>query len=626
MMKSILIEAFIFLYSFFGPFVAKAQNPFNDLRSTGANWGIWIDNGLVNPGEVVRMIVSVPLNTPAVNLTTKLEIHPRYLEDSLPIEKIPLKWKKDLNNKQWRASVSYRPHRAGNYYAAVQFYGHEIFSYFAAWKPGLTAVNFWVHMPAEYHDPGDFKDIYLPEISLGHLPIDYELVLVGELVFKKNWKPRKLFRQAQVEAGAEVIPFFDGGYFHKLVPEFTRRFDTITSKVSGYANLISAETRAVHGLYKLPDPTFQSLSVDQCSALIEAARNYWMQWGFRPFTGVSTYSPSNELIESCRDKGIKWLSGVFADYDFTDGTDRWEVGWIQKHRGMPSFPYLISKTDYRWTGNADGQSTMMFPGWQNLPVWDHEDRHQHGTDISSYEGYPGMSPVGRMMLFSKVFERDNKLAGNRFPLAETFCIQMNNPKNGAVIKGLIDRARQGKLIFIHKRYLQKYFQEHDITKNPDVCYTIPDSAFAAGCPSPSPYSFSYETVWEGAEGKAAFISKPTAPLEKGRSIYMPVWWYDYRSASPLSPKVDLSSVDLSGVSIELGSNVKGKIIMVRTSKALNGMPICLWDLNANTNQSVFWMKKYRAMKVAAPKNWGVNVFMWIIRPALKAGSTIIPLY
>lgn len=107
---------------------------------------------------------------------------------------------------------------------------------------------------------------------------------------------------------------------------------------------------------------------------------------------------------------------------------------------------------------------------------------------------------------------------------------------------------------------------------------------------------------------------------------MPVWWYDYRSASPLSPKVDLSSVDLSGVSIELGSNVKGKIIMVRTSKALNGMPICLWDLNANTNQSVFWMKKYRAMKVAAPKNWGVNVFMWIIRPALKAGSTIIPLY
>ena len=102
---------------------------------------------------------------------------------------------------------------------------------------------------------------------------------------------------------------------------------------------------------------------------------------------------------------------------------------------MPSFPYLISQTDFRWTGNTDGQSTMMFPGWQNLPVWDHEDRHEHGTDPGSYNGFTGLSPVQRMMLYSQVFERDNQLAQNAFPLAVTFCIQMNNPDNHALLQG-----------------------------------------------------------------------------------------------------------------------------------------------------------------------------------------------
>ena len=193
---------------------------------------------------------------------------------------------------------------------------------------------------------------------------------------------------------------------------------------------------------------------------------------------------------------------------------------------------------------------MMFPGWQNCPVFDHEDRHEEGTDPGTYDGCSGLSPVQRMMLYSKVFERDNQLAENSFPLAETFCIQMNNPDNHALLQGLIDRCRQGRLIFVHKRYLQTYFREHHIKANPNVCYTIPDAEFTSG--HSTTYAFSDEAVWEGSDGKAAFISDQTAPLEKGRSIHLPVWWYDYRNAPPLSPENNLPSVDLSGVTLEVG--------------------------------------------------------------------------
>jgi hypothetical protein len=624
-MKRNLLNGFLLFSSVCTLIAADVQNPLENLRESGADWGIWIDNGLVNPGESVRMMVSVPLSTPSINLPTVLEIHPRYLESAqATVEKVSLKWKKNSEQKRWQAAASYRPRQAGNYYAAIPFGGQEIVSYLAAWKPGITAVNFWVDMPVEYHDAGNLKDLYLPEVKSGHLPFDYELVLVGELVFKDDWKPRELFRRAQVETGAEVVPFLDGGYFHKLDPEFTGRFDEITNKVSGYESLISQETRAVHGVKMLPDPTFHSLTVDQCSAVIEGAQRYWKEWGFHPFTGVATYSPSDSLVESCRRKGLKWISGVFADYDFTDGTERWEIGWRQKHRGMPSFPYLISEVDYRWTGKADGQSTMMFPGWQNCPVFDHENRHEEGTDPGTYNGCSGLSPVQRMMLFSKVFERDSRLAGNLFPLAETFCIQMNNPDNHALLQGLIDRSRQGRLIFVHKRYLQTYFREHHIKANPNACYTIPDAEFTSG--HSTTHAFSDEAVWEGADGKAAFISDQTAPLEKGRSIHLPVWWYDYRNAAPLSPEKNLAPVDLSGVTLEVAKGAEGTFLVVQSPKAIDGLPICLWNLDLGTKKSVTWIKENRAMRVAAPERMGAEAVTWIIRPVIRVGKTEISLY
>jgi hypothetical protein len=603
----------------------ETQNPLEKLEASGADWGIWIENGLVNPGEAVRMTVSVPLSIPYTNLPALLEVHPRYLEEAQkPVEELHLDWEKISKENLWRARVRYRPRQAGNYFAAIQLYGREIFSYFAAWKPGVTAVNFWVDMPVEYHAQGNLKDLYLPEVTLGHLPFDYELVLVGELVFTPDWEPRNLFREAQAEAGAEVDPFLDGGYFYKLDPEFTARFEQITNDIAEwYQGGVPPETRAVHGVRKLPDPNFHSLTVDQCSAVIDGAQRYWKEWCFRPFTGVATYSPSDTLVDSCRSKGLHWISGVFADYDFTDGTDRWETGWRQKHRGMPSFPYLISKTDFRWTGDADDQSTMMFPGWQNLPIWDHEDRHEHGTDPGFYAGFSGLSPVQRMIAYSKVFERNNQLAENSFPLAETFCIQMDNPDNHAVLNGLIDRSRHGDLVFIHKRYLQTYFKEHHIRANPNVCYTIPDSEFAAG--HASAYSFSDEAVWEGAEGKAAFISDQTAPLPNGRSIHLPVWWYDYRNAAALSPETNLPAVDLSAVTLAVTNGVGGLFFVIQSPKAIDGLPVCLWSLDLGSKPSAAWIKENRAMRLAAPERMGENAVMWIIRPDISAGKTKIRL-
>ena len=234
-MRIMLITGYIFLSSCCGLIAVDVESSLENLKESGADWGIWIDNGLVNPGESVRMTVSVPFNTPSTNLPAVLEVHPRYLEDTQAgVENVNLNWERIPAKNQWQARVHYRPQEAGNYYAAIHFCGHELFSYFAAWKTGITAVNFWVDMPVEYHDAGNLKDLYLPEVKSGHLPFDYELVLAGELVFQPDWKPRELFCRAQVEAGAEVVPFLDGGYFHKLAPEFTQRFEEITNTMPGW--------------------------------------------------------------------------------------------------------------------------------------------------------------------------------------------------------------------------------------------------------------------------------------------------------------------------------------------------------------------------------------------------------
>jgi hypothetical protein len=198
---------------------------------------------------------------------------------------------------------------------------------------------------------------------------------------------------------------------------------------------------------------------------------------------------------------------------------------------------------------------------------------------------------------------------------------MDDPNNQATIAGLIDRSRQGNLIFVHKRYLQTYFKEHHITANPDLCCTIPDAEFTAG--HSTTYAFSDETVWEGADGKAAFISDQTAPLEKGRSIHLPVWWYDYRNAAPLSPEKNLASVDLSGVTLEVEKGAGGTFLVIQSRKAIDGLPICLWKLDIGTNRSAAWIKENRAMPVAAPERMGADAVTWIIRPVIREGKTEI---
>jgi len=105
----------------------ETQNPLEKLEASGADWGIWIENGLVNPGEAVRMTVSVPLSIPYTNLPALLEVHPRYLEEAQkPVEELHLDWEKISKENLWRARVRYRPRQAGNYFAAIQLYGREI--------------------------------------------------------------------------------------------------------------------------------------------------------------------------------------------------------------------------------------------------------------------------------------------------------------------------------------------------------------------------------------------------------------------------------------------------------------------------------------------------------------------
>src|ERR1700742_3267578 len=99
----IFLFSLILLCSACGLLAADIQHPLDNLSESGADWGIWIDNGLVNPGETVRMTVSVPLEISSTNLPATLEIHARYLEDAQPVvEQIALKWKKNSKANRWQ--------------------------------------------------------------------------------------------------------------------------------------------------------------------------------------------------------------------------------------------------------------------------------------------------------------------------------------------------------------------------------------------------------------------------------------------------------------------------------------------------------------------------------------------
>jgi hypothetical protein len=589
--------------------------------------GVWIDDGLVGVGENVHMTVALPGDQSIHKLPPVLVIHPRYLEDpTATVEAIRLKWEKSQDGARWSAVVDYQPQRAGNYYAAIQDENRECFAYFAAWKPGLTVTTFWVFMAAEYHAMGNLADLYLPEIRAGHLPFDYELALVGEQVFKDDWEPRPRFREAQEETGADVIPFFDGGYFHKLDPQFTKRFEDVTQKMSPDADGVSRETYAFRDRM-LPDPTFHGLTIEQCESLINGARRYWKRWGFRDFTGISTYSPSHLLVEACRRQGLPWISGVFQDYSLHDGRDRWLGSWVQEHSGMPSFPYIVSRDDYRRAGACDQQCTMMFPAQRNLPVWDYESFHWAAVDAQNFQGWTNTTMVKRMMDFADAYRRNDALCRYDFPYVISYCIQFPSyiQANRDVLNSLIERAGKGQTIFAHKRDIQEYFRKHNIQRSPDLTCGMPDGELTAGAPAPltKGIQISYEAWWEGADGKAAFVSNNVPQLGFSQAPYLPIWWFDFRGKPTLSEKVNLPKEDLSSVTAEVIQDGEKKVLVIRSPRAIRGLPICLWNLSKGMKVDEAWIRKNRAMRVAAPKSQGQDATMWVIRPDVITGENRI---
>ena len=84
-------------------------------------------------------------------------------------------------------------------------------------------------------------------------------------------------------------------------------------------------------------------------------------------------------------------------------------------------------------------------------------------------------------------------------------------------------------------------------------------------------------------------------------------------------------MDLSGVTFEIETGAGGTSLVIQSPRAMDGLPICLWDLNAGVKPSAAWIKKNRAMQVAAPDRMGTNTVMWIIRPIVRAGKTEISL-
>jgi hypothetical protein len=105
-----------------------------------------------------------------------------------------------------------------------------------------------------------------------------------------------------------------------------------------------------------------------------------------------------------------------------------------------------------------------------------------------------------------------------------------------------------------------------------------------------------------------------------------VWWYDYRNAGPLSPEKNQSEVDLSGVTLEVKKQGGKNFLVLQSPRTIDGLPICLWGLDTEAKRSAAWIKRNRALPVAASERMGSNTVTWIIHAAIQPGRTLIPLY
>ncbi|MFB9279570.1 hypothetical protein [Cohnella cellulosilytica] len=557
---------------------------------------LWIDNGLVKPGEEVRIAVSERSSNE--NKPETLTIYPLYLETGRAIrETVALEWRAK-SDAQAEAVVVYTPTRPGNYYAEVVTEDGPRSAYFSVWEPGMTIVSFWSAFADSFHSRGNHKDLYMKEAKAYKLPLDFELMLVGDNTFISTWYLHRKLRTAQQEVAADVVPFFDGAYFHRVHPDFQDRFN------------YDEEGR-------VPDPTFHGLTAERCGKLIEGARSYWKKWGYREFTGISTYSPSNSLMLACRQAGVRWVSGLFPEYDFTDGRALWQSAWVQRHAGMPEFPYYPGTDDFRKAGTRGEDALMIFPADRRNPVLNHAGFYAHGTDTLNCIRHYGDGAADKLMEYAEVFIRNNRLTRGESPFAISYTLQMDDLEmdgqvevNREMLSRFAQRARAGDVIFAHKRHLQQYYARHE-PATPEIACCVgdlladaprdtvkkfhfsrghEDSAGTGGEASQGQYDlfgpdyvkedpFPEVVWWEGAEGKAAFVERVPdgVKVDYDGSPQLPFWWYDYRRPYAYGDRDQPERVKLAGVSCRVEMEESGeRWLVIDSPAAFSELPVCLW--------------------------------------------------
>lgn len=560
---------------------------------------LWIENGLVKPGEEVRIVVTDrSQNAPKSKSVT---IYPLYLETGRAIrETLPLEWNiKPDSQTEVEAEVIYIPTRPGNYYAEVITEDGPRSAYFSVWEPGITVVSFWAPFADSIHSRGNHRDLYMEEVRAYKLPMDFELMLVGDHTFTDAWYLHRKLRKAQQEVAADVLPFFDGAYFHRLHPDFMARLNYDEAG-------------------RMPDPTFHGLTTEQCQLLIEGARRYWARWGYRDFSGISTYSPSNSLMAACRQAGVRWVSGLFPEYDFTDGRSLWQSAWVQRHAGMPEFPYYPGEDDFRKAGARGDDGLMIFPADRRNPVLNHAGFYAHGTDSQNCIRHYPDAAADKLMEYAEVFIRNNRLLKAESPFVLSFTLQMDDldcegmvDVNREMLRSLAQRARAGDVIFAHKRHIQRYYSRNE-PATPDIACCVgdlladaapevvkrfhysrghADSAGTSAEANRADYdlfgpdyvkeaSFPEVVWWEGSDGKAAFVERVPNGVEVDYdgSPQLPFWWYDYRQPYLYGDRDKPERVKLTNVACRMEADENAvRWLIIDSPVALSELPICLWQ-------------------------------------------------
>ncbi len=321
------------------------------------------------------------------------------------------------------------------------------------------------------------------------------------------------------------------------------------------------------------DANWESLSVEQIVERLVFLQKWWEEQGYQPLDRIATYTPCNQFIEACRQRGIRVIHSVVPEQNWSDGE------WAINHWGMPTCPFWFASDDFRkpMSKTADGVIGMTMNHYHVLLP-----HLTHWGDFvlspSHFTRWIRAADSGKESTRFKQFLSDTlrgwkSLSGDPFffvagfEFGRTFGTANMTAYNRSGLEALIQMAANEKVVFATGEDVRKYYERH-LPQHPETAFRQRDNWI--GCTvNGKPGQAGDSVVLERRDYKAV--------IREGEIL--PFFYYDYRIQWEFETQDTNAPHDYAGsLRKHLLVELRDGVLVVETKVPLERtVPLALWD-------------------------------------------------